>query len=725
LLKEIQVFSFYLDETKIGFFGVGFYSLFSVCEEPFITSGSSTMGFFWKRDMLYTKRGVLPLEARSEWSTFYLACREPIELPNVQDFAKFLSTSLAFTTKIQTVEVFFDDERVLYFHRKGQEPRELKIPRGTYQLSSPHNLFTLEAVHISQIQLDVEITLKPPISVTIFMKIASGTASVSLPKKMAEEMYRTTKKMPPKTVPLLIMLSNFEEHDSTLQTILGFESIFEGLVPNPVQQGHVFIGFPTHQTTGCSIQAAGHFIPTVERESIDFVDKTLQAWNIEYLSMFGLLSRICFDNEVSKISELLGNMSMDPESAKWFYNKIGHNMNIFHFRPSTPSPTVGKVLSEHFNKCNAKQLELISANGTLVPISKLRLPPSAEMSSFIRSIEVVPQYFIEICPNVIEDYKRRKILTEISVNDVLQEISTRPLPIAEMIPFLKWWIKSVQGNQVTKLDLECMKRDLYYLKNEVPFPIARITSFAPTKLIPADLPIPDSCLMLEISRNFEPRYLQACFWNWRELSLMEWISFIVKDAVFGTDAKFTERVMQTISRHFNNCSQTDKIVISSHLSEKSCIVTQMGLFMPSRTYFPSVLLFDDLPRIGFENSKGVSVSFLKFLGVREHVDLQIVFDRITDLSWDQGHLIKYLSSIQDKLTPPEWDTLQKSAVFLKEGNHNQRRYAAKELYSPVEKFRALGVDVLSWNGKWKFFSDEGYSNLCSEVHANFRSQVPC
>jgi len=29
-------------------FGVGFYSLFSVTEEPFVTSGGQWMGFYWK-----------------------------------------------------------------------------------------------------------------------------------------------------------------------------------------------------------------------------------------------------------------------------------------------------------------------------------------------------------------------------------------------------------------------------------------------------------------------------------------------------------------------------------------------------------------------------------------------------------------------------------------------------------------------------------------------------
>lgn len=31
------------DEAKIGAFGVGFYSVFSICEDPFVTSGSTAL----------------------------------------------------------------------------------------------------------------------------------------------------------------------------------------------------------------------------------------------------------------------------------------------------------------------------------------------------------------------------------------------------------------------------------------------------------------------------------------------------------------------------------------------------------------------------------------------------------------------------------------------------------------------------------------------------------
>ncbi|CAG8734523.1 549_t:CDS:2, partial [Funneliformis caledonium] len=45
------------DEHKIGAFGVGFYSLFSVCENPFISSGGQGMAFYWRKDQLFTKLG--------------------------------------------------------------------------------------------------------------------------------------------------------------------------------------------------------------------------------------------------------------------------------------------------------------------------------------------------------------------------------------------------------------------------------------------------------------------------------------------------------------------------------------------------------------------------------------------------------------------------------------------------------------------------------------------
>lgn len=360
------------DEQKIGFFGVGFYSLFSICEEPFVTSGDKTMGFFWKNDMLFTKRGILPEGARSKWTTFYLPGREAILIPDKDNFARFLATSLAFTTNLKIVEVYVDEKQVISFHRKGAEP-DLIEDISSFSLRSPQRMMCLKSIGLAKIQMDVEIgsDSNDSSNCTIFMKVATGNIDVELPKKLIDEMIRTTKKPPPKQTKFLMMYSNYEEYDSTMQTIKNSKEIFKDLIPSPSQQGHVFIGFRTHQQTGSSCQFAGHFIPTVERENIDFADKSLAVWNIELCSMAGIMARVCFEAETNQISNLLQHMVLDKTSSEWFYQKVAFNLNIFFQRPSTPSYLFGQIYQSSFFNCTRLPMTMISSNGKLVPIEKV------------------------------------------------------------------------------------------------------------------------------------------------------------------------------------------------------------------------------------------------------------------------------------------------------------------------------------------------------------------
>jgi hypothetical protein len=43
------------DESKIGAFGVGAYTMFSICEEPLVLSGHQALAFVWRGDALWTK----------------------------------------------------------------------------------------------------------------------------------------------------------------------------------------------------------------------------------------------------------------------------------------------------------------------------------------------------------------------------------------------------------------------------------------------------------------------------------------------------------------------------------------------------------------------------------------------------------------------------------------------------------------------------------------------
>jgi len=97
------------------------------------------------------------------------------------------------------------------------------------------------------------------------------------------------------------------------------------------------------------------------------------------------------------------------------------------------------------------------------------------------------------------------------------------------------------------------------------------------------------------------------------------------------------------------------------------------------------------------------------LGVREHVELQMIFDRLNTLNWDHIQLIKYLTSVSEKLSNDEWNKLRKASIFPSENNNQNSRNCASELYFPNDALRELGVPIISWNKNKKLSknSDEG------------------
>jgi hypothetical protein len=86
---------------------------------------------------------------------------------------------------------------------------------------------------------------------------------------------------------------------------------------------------------------------------------------------------------------------------------------------------------------------------------------------------------------------------------------------------------------------------------------------------------------------------------------------------------------------------------------------------PGESYFKHVSLFPDLPFLAL-TTKSISEQLLKDMGVRSHVELQMVFDRLDDLNWDHVQLVKYLASVQDQLTDSEWDRLKKTPLLPRE-----------------------------------------------------------
>ncbi|OLY78839.1 hypothetical protein AYI68_g7102 [Smittium mucronatum] len=170
-------------------------------------------------------------------------------------------------------------------------------------------------------------------------------------------------------------------------------------------------------------------------------------------------------------------------------------------------------------------------------------------------------------------------------------------------------------------------------------------------------------------------------------------------------------LLNTVAKMWSRMSADDRVVIISTLYEVKIIPTIGGLQKPCNSYLPSANLFPDLPIVLRSVIKICKESLLIELGVKKHVDLQLIFDRIdTELKWDHIQLVKYLTSVSDTLTDAEYNKLKSASIFPAQemqmdqntsnpGDISSKRkiYRANELYFPSEKITNLGLPVLKWN----------------------------
>ncbi|CAO3637571.1 unnamed protein product [Mucor hiemalis] len=780
------------DEQKIGAFGVGFYSLFSVCENPFVFSGSQCMAFYFKGDQLFAKRADVPDKDVDTWTSFLMDLREPMEMPDFDHFCRFLTTSMGFTANLKQVSVFFDNQLIFDITKRVAEPRSMAIDSRKMVLSSPQRMFTLTGADMRQIQLDSEKYTPPsmfsPFSnfltgktnsgtdgprnnnglpvekASIFLRVVTGSLQVSVSRDYEKEMERATKKKPPKTTKFQLVYTGKEELDASENR----NQIFKDLIPFP-HQGRVFIGFPTHQTTGCCCHMASRFIPTVERESIDFADRYISVWNKELLSVGGLLARMVYNDEMDQISrlyrELVGFESeVDKtkvegnDSAKMMLEKrAAHALHSFTFQHSTPSAIVGKVHEDRFfNSCKVF-LDIMTSHGTQ-PINAARTVPDNTtlaghaitelLDKFVKTIPTITPVFLQECKESLSKLAKLNLLSPLGLNDVLRELDTRSLQPDEMVACMKWWIECNKGNTTipssTRSAINEATRAQFLGaavmdcgENKGLLQLSQTKWWLNPKVIPLDMTLPPETMPFSISKSFNPNDLAAYFGNMQELSVLHWLQYIANtQTTLEESPDFAERVLIIVSKQYPHLSANTQQDVIKLLKTKKCISTRFGMKKPGDAYFPSVNLFDDLPVIVFSHARAINDAFLSALGIRKHVELQMVFDRlISDGSWSHVELIKYLTSVQTTLSSEETRRLRETAIFTKEGEEPRikevqvptnnmtedgktimetttkkiyKRYRACDLFAPTDIARELNLPMIYWtrNVRWRPSSDE-------------------
>ena len=347
---------------------------------------------------------------------------------------------------------------------------------------------------------------------SIFMRIATGSLQVSVPQEIEREMERTTKKKPPKNTDMHMIFSNFDEYEGSMSMTGGID-LFKDLIPSPGTQGKIFIGFPTHQTTGCSVHFAAQLIPTVERESIDFVDKTLAIWNQEILAMGGLLTRVLFEDDLDSIAKLYTEMKLDSTGETWLLNKGIHNFVSFDFQSSTPSNSVGRILNGCFHKLCTRPLRFLSTRGIL-PAHEIRLQDK-RMMEFLKTIPVVPDATLDRCKDWIKRLTESGLLKRISLDDVFKEISARTLTREETISLFQWWLSEWREKRISRQNAMDLGKILVLESPEnkkEPLVMSNVKYFIDPHMVPKDLPLPLNVLPIEISIHFIKKELEQAFW---------------------------------------------------------------------------------------------------------------------------------------------------------------------------------------------------------------------
>ncbi|KAF3063881.1 putative hatpase c domain-containing protein [Daldinia childiae] len=393
------------DETKIGAFGVGFYSVFA---------DSLQNIEFWIDDykILHLKKKTSPsvdvaLSRDVETTTKERLMKvQSVERASAQIDASFMGAigwkpEVAATAKSEAYGSGSSEMPSLrsFFSRLTANPTTAKANK------------VAKEEKLAQEAISEDITTLS--SSSIFLRVTTAAIKTSVTTNFSAELERATKKPPPKLAKLSVLTSSYDEtqasQSSTSSTAVSkATNVFASVLPSK-KGGRIFIGFPTTQTTGAGIHiSAPSVIPTVEREAIDLNARWVRTWNIEMLRAAGIMTRLAFSNEMAELQIKLqraaetSNAGITSKEVAKYMPEALHTLKAFTFGDSTPSGHVSQIIEEAFWTSYKKPfVEVYSSRGVL-PTNKVRLG-SEELAKFVDGI---PKFGVVADPPIYECIER-------------------------------------------------------------------------------------------------------------------------------------------------------------------------------------------------------------------------------------------------------------------------------------------------------------------------------
>lgn len=498
------------DETKIGAFGVGFYSVFADCDEPFVVSGDRTMAFYWKGNMLSTKAAPVPAEHDTRDTIFMLEYRQanpaspsynPSKLPNLPTLCQFLATSLTFVG-LQSIELHVDDYVVASFTKKISPPDAVRVPNGL-KTETEGGLMRVTDVTQQHSQIDaawmnvIATAQLPPKKAADLVQQEvrnAGTSLRSFFSKFASAPPPPTKSVKP--APEKIISNEEIAGDSTgtifLQvcTVVAATKVSQtftreieratkksppktiriALLTSPYQDPSATLATGSGSSAALADKIFAEVLPTKSgRIFIGFptaqttgylahisapsliptVERENVDMNARYISTWNIeLLRVAgLACRITYAAELAAlQTQFGKESMETLIAKTAYVFKQYTSKSSHPSTALGDKIDEAFWNCSKDRSIDILSTKGFLPSKRVRMP--AETLSFLNEVPMVPQELANGAVDFMLNLHNRGFITELTMQDIRQGLESRALNEEELSEFLKWCGAKLESGEI-------------------------------------------------------------------------------------------------------------------------------------------------------------------------------------------------------------------------------------------------------------------------------------
>lgn len=699
------------NETKIGAFGVGFYSVFELTDEPLVHSGNTVMNFYYKGDQLHYRRTNLSQEEGKKWTIIDLPYRSLGRIPNLISFTAFLTQSFTLVG-LSSITLKVDDTVLMELRKESLESSPMSLPR-TLNYFSRNRTLCLESLTAERFQVSINYlnvtqmedqsewgkslfgfgkkilslvtTSKDPNDRTTticFLRKINGRIKVSVSSSFAAKMKATVLKAPAKYAEISMLAANLEDSASS-----DIQPPLSGMIyPENFADARIFIGFPTKQSPGIKSHInMSQLIPTMERTAVDLSNAHVKDWNAQMLYMCGVIARALYEIEMSSLK-----VNITAAAA--------YLMDKSQIGESAPDKVVSQWISTGFWQSNTKSILVPTETGGVADSSEVRISDL----KFLTATPILAKLAEKSAPNFVESLTKLGYIKKLSITDIVKDLNSHSLSVDEFVELVTWIANAQLSKESMRAVLDsAILAGKFSSNDEQVIHLSQINCYQ-NRYMFEGLPLPSNCIPYAATSALTEYQLE--YLGWSRLALFEWLKNLVnnrsnlgKGRDICQDSAFSVSVLEIVAQQWNSLSPGTKDGVTNLLSGVACIPTQKGMRIPADAYLSEIPLFPDLavkvPELA------VSHEFLTSIGIRVAVEVSYVLKKLETReadkqSWSVEHVIQYLSKHSRLLKKDDWEFLRKTPFLLSTSSKPTR---VGDLFAPNQHLAKLNLQVLAYN----------------------------